>query len=552
MIIKIKDFRELFRSVITLAPVELGGAVIFFLVATVTYRPEARISDWLWSFPACFSLIYAVNRFTHLTSVRWLYYLSGLSVAGFWWWELSPDGSMFWITLIVSQLLVSLTVKQKDNVSFVENVLCYVRDMSGALLLAFLGWLLSWAIYGSVVYIFDLSFHDWSFSAYSLQTAGFLVAPLIFLMFNARGKGRFGVNAFFRVLINFIVSPALLIYNLILYIYFIKIAVEWSLPKGGIAYMVLSFIALLTITKSWQLVLSRRYYDWYYRYFSFWVLPPLVMLWISVLYRIEEYGWTEWRVYLMLTTLVATMTMILFFTSRWGKYKWISIMAMGILFLFTYFPGINAKVLGLRSQENRIQNALDFLYSKEDGTWREDTDTLTLENYKVLYNSSLYVERAKDTAYMKKHFGITWGDLDHLIPEKAMTWIDGYDRGGIQTVLLSYWEDKIFDIRNFDSLQMVSPYQNENEVYSEMNDGWLSVYRQKDTLVHMDLNPVFRKRLVENGIDIITQEKLEKVKELFRVYDQGNKRIILGNIQINPDDLSVEDVSLRFLLIRKE
>lgn len=230
---------------------------------------------------------------------------------------------MYWVTFLVTQLLVTLAVKQGDNESFVENILCYIRDLASAGLLAFLGWLLAWGIYGSVIYIFDIRAIEWRYTVYSSQTAFFLVAPLLFLMFDSRHDEGFRSNSFLGVLTNFILSPALLIYNLILYIYFVKIVIIWSLPKGGIAYMVLSFVALLLISKAVQPVLKRRYYDWYYNYFSFWILPSLVMLWISTLYRVGEYGWTEWRVYLMLTTFIVTVTMVLFLITRWGKYQWV-------------------------------------------------------------------------------------------------------------------------------------------------------------------------------------------------------------------------------------
>ena len=90
----------------------------------------------------------------------------------------------------------------------------------------------------------------------------------------------------FDVLLNYVLSPALLIYAVILYLYFIKIAVLWSLPKGAVASIVVSFTAAAFILKGCQVFLTRRYYDWFYDHASLAVFPALVMFWIGTLYRI--------------------------------------------------------------------------------------------------------------------------------------------------------------------------------------------------------------------------------------------------------------------------
>jgi len=49
------------------------------------------------------------------------------------------------------------------------------------------------------------------------------------------------------IIINFIMSPTILIYTVLLFIYFITIVCKWSLPKGDIAYMVSAFVAVTLI-----------------------------------------------------------------------------------------------------------------------------------------------------------------------------------------------------------------------------------------------------------------------------------------------------------------
>lgn len=546
--IRLNNFRKELKDAMVQAPVELVVSVVFFIAAVVSFSQNQEIDNWLWAFPACFSLVYAVNR----SIVRWVYYLSVLSILAFERWSLEIDSSIYWITLVISQLIVLLSVKQNDNHSFVENALGYAGNLIGAILLSLLGWLLTWGIYRSVVYIFDLPDAD-HFMNYAALTAFFLMAPLLFLMFQARRKEGFKVNAFFGVLINFIVSPALLVYNLILYIYILKIAWIWTLPKGGIAYLVLSFAALLWVSKAVQLVLRRRYYDWYYNYFSWWILPALVLLWISALQRVGEYGWTEWRVYLMLMVLIVTATTLLFFNSRWRKYKGVVWMVVGMFMLFTYIPGMNAEAWGVRSQENRMRKSIQFLYIQNGNRWTENSDSLSLKYYKTLQSSVYYVQRFKTQEYMLRHFGFTADDFFSLIPEKARNLILGNEENPV--FWLNLCSSQEFNITNFDSLLFVSPYPQGDNLYYSGTDGYLVVGRKQDTLLQVDLNPLFRERLVENGIDttgVLDRQRLEEMKHLFQEYRLGEKKIILDNIRINADKVSIEDVDLRFLLIRKK
>lgn len=553
MFAKLKNYRKLLVNAMMLAPVELVACLIFYVVAVYSYHTDYRVDDWILSLPACFSLIYIVNRLTDKSGVRWLYYVSILAVAGFWWWGLSPGTSRYWITLLISQIGVGLAVKQRGDTAFLDHVLCYVRDMAGALFLAFLGWLLAWGIYTSMIYIFDLDAMTARFSAYSSQVALLLVAPLIFLMFNTRPDRHFTANAFFGVLVNFILSPALLIYNLILYAYFIKIAVLWSLPKGGIAYMVLSFVALFMISKSVQGFLRNRYYDWYYNYFSWWILPPVILLWISSLYRIREYGWTEGRVYLVLTVVMATLTLILFLNARSGRYKWVAVLVAGGFALFTYIPGINAEALGVYSQERRMERIIPLLYSQQEWKWTKNTDSLTLQRYKILYNSARYVRNIKGDDYVQAKFGFTERDMASIIPEEAMEW--GEPENDRNHIFLSYEENQSFPIAGFDTLEMINWYRSEDNLYFKNEGSRLLLYDKEKLFIDIDMNPFFREKLAENGVDtagLLTQELLEGMKSVFQTYEQGNIRIVLEAIGINARERSVYRAEPRFLLKRKE
>lgn len=546
MLTKFSDFRESFCRATKKAPVELIACITCYVIAVFSFYMNGKAENWIWSFPACFSLIFTVNRLTAGSSVRWMYYLSVFFIPGFWVWDLPVDSAVYWITLLVSQLSVLLAVREPGNKCFVGNALCYLGDMAGAIVLAFLGWLLALAIYESVVYIFDLQTKGWHYMTYSGQVTFFLVVPVLFLMFHSQRKEECCDSSFFRVLVNFILSPALLAYNVVLYLYFVKIAWAWSLPKGWIAGMVLSFVTLLFMTGAAQTVLQRRLYDWYYNRFSLWVLPPWVMLWISIFHRVGAYGWTEWRIYLVLAAVVATMAMLLFFYAPWRKFKWVALLAAGLLVLFTYVPGLKARSLAVHFQERKISGAMEQLYDRKQDKWTHDTDSLTLERYQTLYHSFAYVQKQEGEPYMREKYGFTRDELKLLIPRECYE-PNPSKESGRDYLSADFYENREVDIAGYDTLYRVNSYRFE--------DGMLTIYREKEVLLTLDLTAVVRERLAEKGLkrgEDFDFLKFERDKLGFRVYTQGNKSVVFSKIVIDVNDFTLKSAVPRFILIRKE
>lgn len=106
-------------------------------------------------------------------------------------------------------------------------------------------------------------------------------------------------NRILEVLLNYIVTPALLIYTAILYLYMAKILFTWSLPEGGVAYLVFGFTITALAVKAVDQLLGKLIYNWFFDRFSLVSLPMLVLFWIGVMRRTNEYGLTEPRVYLL-------------------------------------------------------------------------------------------------------------------------------------------------------------------------------------------------------------------------------------------------------------
>lgn len=350
-------------------PVEVLLAVLASGLGCYQYGQDGREFDmYLHYFPILFLFTYTLNQCCEKGRIRLVYYLSvSIGVA----FLLMTDGwrfsTTYLISLVVVQLVYLVSRRQPDNEAFVQTGLHYLKSLFSASVLAGVTFLLSLSIFFSIRYIFEIwESQENRFIESAAYVVFYGILPLLFLMFNDNKEREEWLGSrLFGMLLNYILSPALLIYAGILYLYFIKIALLWSLPKGGVAYIVVSFTTVTFILKGCQVFLTRRYYDWFFNHASIVVMPALVMYWVGSLYRIREYGFTEDRVYLVVVGLILTGVAFLFFSKRWGRYLFGTYWAIGWLAVVTYIPGITAQDIERISQAGREHTLPEDLYAPE-------------------------------------------------------------------------------------------------------------------------------------------------------------------------------------------
>ena len=109
----------------------------------------------------------------------------------------------------------------------------------------------------------------------------------------------------------------------------------WSLPKRcGCLYCRLVFISATFILKKLPAVPGEKIFMiGFYRYSGWAVLPALVMYWVGTFYRINQYGYTEARVYLVVVGAILTGTVLLFFFRRTAHYLYAVVLAVVLLSL---------------------------------------------------------------------------------------------------------------------------------------------------------------------------------------------------------------------------
>ena len=549
---KLHHFTEKLKNAITQAPVEIVVSMFYWIIIWLDIAKITDIREFGWTFPICFCMIYAINHWTHQRVYRWIYFASIIIVPLFWLWQPAPMHSSYNVALIISQLMIFLHRGCFRDEPYVRNVINYIGDVLFALLIATLAWLLSLAIFFSITYIFEI----WGdleryFTEYSSTVAFVFICPLLFIAFNITGTREHAIIRFVDLVVNYILTPALLIYTAILYIYFVKIIVLWSLPKGGLSYMGISFITVLLIGKSIQPLLQKRIYNWFYGHYSWWTLPALVMLWISIVYRVSEYGLTEARIYLVLTAILITLSTMLFFARHNRNYTILTIAAIGALALFTYIPGLSADDLGINSQVKRFKTA-----EKRLMTLSPKEDSLRIVEGRVMYHSITYVNHAKIYRYQESDsltkeilgFSNSQAMLDSLFtPAEQNKIVEGIYYNN--TIYCSFNPIDSLNIQDYRILRNIYQYTKTPMHYEYWNDsGVLRIYQNDSLLVEFDVMEWFKQQI---PLDTnLMEEAFEKNKKRLAFFDTGDIRVILSSLRYNKDTKKVDDVNIDFILIK--
>ncbi|HHS82163.1 MAG TPA: DUF4153 domain-containing protein, partial [Devosia sp.] len=179
---------------------------------------------------------------------------------------------------------------------------------------------------------------------------------------------------------QYVVTPFLFLYALILFVYGVRILLTWSLPSGVLGWMVLGFC--IVGAANWLLLhpaftrgnrLVRLF-----RAIWFWLpLFPLALFAVGVWVRISAYGLTPDRMGLVAGGMWAGLLALIFLTRRYADIRLVPGLAALVLIVFSVGPWNFLNGPGLQ-QALRLQGALaDVQTSGEAGTppfrWNEQS-----------------------------------------------------------------------------------------------------------------------------------------------------------------------------------
>lgn len=556
---RLKGMVRVLSNAVTISPMECIMALVAVGIGMINIYHSVGNEYRLLYYPVLFLVANISNKLTVEGRRRWSYYVvSLLLLAILILFNVKPSNSYYIVALGCVSLAYFSFPMYADNDRFGENVLNNIVAILFAGFVSGVVFLLTISIKFSLTYLFGLrdSWKDLDCIAMLVWVGLF---PILFLAFNNNNLRLRLKNKFTEILFNYILTPAIIVYMLIFYAYFVKVIILWELPKGNVAYMVFGFGIAAYLLKMISFLLAKDYFVKLYRNLAYFVLPSLVLFWIGTIYRVNEYGFTEERIYLLIGGVFLTAASLVLISQNRGRYLYLSLGVIVLLLVFTYLPFISAKTLGIKSQEHRFEKALRMLgYTKLDTTVRFKPLANTPLNRKAistLVSSFDYVYYQAQSGYTAKHLGIeSTYQLEKIVtPVNYAIAFKSKQQGSSVDVLRN--PNNEVDIQGYKKFILLHEHSKDGTYYN--NDGsMLSIYYNNTKIFSANKDSLLNGQLAKAGINLHDvpdgNKPLSKKQQLlYRIEIPGGVALVTS-YYISEQPYKVDDIYLYGMLLNAD
>lgn len=481
----IDDLLQQVKRVVTRFPLTLFYVLVGTYLLFGLIDKEAFADDYIKFIMVCavglpLSLalaLYAERKHAH-KGIRLVYQIAGFLLLLTYYFSIGTyfdesEALQFSIFSITAHLMVAFApflVKNETNGFWQFNEILFVRILTAALYSTIL-WL---GLSGALVAIDNLFDVNVNYKIY-MKLWIFLAGIFNTLFFLAgvpdKVENLEQVNTYpkgLKVFTQFILLPLVAVYLSILYVYAFKIIAEWNLPKGWVSWLVIGFsvsgiLSLLLIfpirknnENKWMILFS----NWFFKA----LIPLLFLLFISIGYRISEYGITENRYYILSLTIWLFIISLFFIIKGFNQIKLIPV-SLAIVFIVSTVGPLSARQTGIRSQFQRL--------------------VMLLENNSLISNGKL-IEIANENTIEKKVKEDIISILRYLDDHKKLKLMQPFVDVSLDTLLMdteySYLSSEKGKKVNYEDLKYTNSYSKilklmgiENEYFANSNE--LSDYR---------------------------------------------------------------------------
>lgn len=340
------------------------------------------------------------------------------------------------------------------------------------------------------------------------------------------------------IFVQYILVPLLILYIIILYGYYIKIIINWNLPKGWVSWLIicLSFFGIITFLLVWpkRKDNSTPWVSLFSRYFYVVLIPLIILLFIAVGKRISDYGVTINRYYIVLLGLwLATVSLYNLVTKN-EKIKFIPVSLSIFILLSLFGPwGFNSvseksqiKKLQLLLQKNNIlkDNKIKRLSDKDSISIQDKENIISVLNYLNNFHNIQNIQHLTT-------FNLNAIPQKNILNFKQIDTIDAVDK------IISAWglnNAKTY-YQNFDSTN--------TEEINENNKSFFYLY-PTDTQIN-DLLPADNVKYIIRFR--INPEKNDKISDIIRnesiyfCYNNQNQTFVLQNKKNDTLEFSIQE-----------
>ena len=416
-----------------------------------------------------------------------------------------PNGTQSLVLFVVAFVLLLSDGFLKENESFVRAALRKLLNLALAAIVALVFLLVCVLVFNGLEYLFGF---PWPPEEKFYTICFFALSSWIFMANEDEPKA---INAqFLEKILYFLLTPALALYTIILYAYIVRIALFSGLPRGGVAYIVLSYLACGFVLQALFLASLHRRWEKFYRFFALLAVAPIALLWLGIAERVDEYGLTPERIYLCVLAALASVIYAMRLSKILFSYRAVAVLLSTTLIVLFFI--IDAKKITLYSQLPRFNALVSEL-------------GITLQNFKTqlrkIDQDSL--SKLRDLAGTIRRNGGEFKPIPQLLDDQVYSsYSKFYSR--------NFWLN--LNVTRFDISKYKSMIALDGKVYCSAKcritaDGFDE---------QIDMNAHLRRALQEAGADPDTEQTQDFVQKLaprILQVESGGRLIIFERLSVN-------------------
>jgi hypothetical protein len=216
-------------------------------------------------------------------------------------------------------------------------------------------------------------------------------------------KQEYNFHKFVKILGLYIFLPILALYSLILYVYLAQIVVKWQLPNGWVSTLVSvlgmgGFLSML-ILYPLRLENENKVVKLLSKYFPLLLLPLLVLMSVGIFRRLDDYGMTINRLYVLILNIWLYGISLYIFLSRARHLKWIVISFATVLLISSVGPW-NIYHITKRSMLKEIGQLLNEAKLLKEGKAIDNSQKT------IVLNPKLAESLSEDIKYICNNYGV--------------------------------------------------------------------------------------------------------------------------------------------------
>lgn len=366
----------------------------------------------------------------------------------------------------------------------------------------------------------------------------------------------------FKGLFLYIVLPIVSVYTVILYAYFVKILFNFKLPEGIIGNLVLWY-ALVSVTTLFFIRDLRRDVPWLQKFYKFYIPMmsiPLLMLFIAIFIRIDAYGITMPRYFVVALALFSTISLAV----MWLRKNDTSVVTMLLLVGFiavSFFGPFSGYSLTLSSQTGQLEALLS-----ENGMLDAEgrlvaNASLDQDVQRAISEKTQFLLRS----YELEEIGILPSDFegDRI---KAYYGFELYDYWGMPGDRSSYFNyfskdyNRIMPLYGAEFMVTATNYEaigkvelnDEYSIEKKLDDATFTVYRGEEAVLKIDLRESAAMFYLNQDKDLVFEGAAggtgASAIKVTLVYQNIDGRVVGEESPSAPDDLNVQYFEVRVLL----